>query len=185
MITDKKWFLNWRKKAFFLIYVVFYNFYVFYVFSSLYGLVVISCIGGFLFGYDTGVISSAMIPIKRKFHLSYEYQEVVVSITLVGAIIGAITSAFFNERFGRRKVLLLAAISFIVGSVVMAVSLVVWLIVVGRFIVGLGIGMKLFNHAINSLKTNCHSCSNYLFNINGSRAQPKSLKLKAFKLEPR
>jgi len=104
-------------------------------------LVVISAIGGFLFGYDTGVISGAMIPIKRQFHLSYEYQEVIVSITLVGAVIGASSSAFLNDRLGRRMVLLVASIAFIVGSIIMCVSLVVWLIIIGRFVVGLGIGI--------------------------------------------
>eukprot|EP00111_Clytia_hemisphaerica_P022517 TCONS_00066211-protein len=107
----------------------------------LYVLVFISAIGGFLFGYDTGVISGAMIPIKRQFHLSYESQEIIVAITLVGAIIGAVSSAYLNDRFGRRIVLLIAAFSFTLGSITMGLAVNdVSLIIVGRFIVGLGIG---------------------------------------------
>ena len=104
-------------------------------------MVFVSAIGGFLFGYDTGVISGAMIPIKRQFHLSYESQEIIVAITLVGAIIGAVSSAYLNDRFGRRIVLLTAAFSFTVGSITMGLAVKdVSLIIVGRFIVGLGIG---------------------------------------------
>ena len=103
-------------------------------------LVVISAVGGFLFGYDTGVISGAMIPIKRQFHLSNEYQEVIVSITLVGAIFSSLTSAFLNDRYGRRLVLLIAAFSFTLGSVIMGASVGVVSIIIGRFVVGLGIG---------------------------------------------
>ena len=103
-------------------------------------LVMISAVGGFLLGYGTGVISGAMIPIKREFHLSNEYQEVIVSITLVGATLSSLTSAFLNDRYGRRFVLLIAAFSFTLGSVIMGASIGVVSIVIGRFVVGLSLG---------------------------------------------
>lgn len=106
----------------------------------LYFLVVFAAIGGFLFGYDTGVISGAMIPIKRRFHLSYEYQEIIVSITLAGAIVGAASSAYFNSKIGRRGVLFIASLSFTLGSIVMGAAINVSMIITGRLIVGLGIG---------------------------------------------
>lgn len=117
-------------------------------FRYLYFLALFAAIGGFLFGYDTGVISGAMIPIKRKFHLSYEMQEVIVSITLVGAIIGAASSAYFNDRFGRRAVLLLASALFTVGSVCMGAAEQMASIIVGRMFVGLGIGIFIQLHVM-------------------------------------
>ena len=103
-----------------------------------------AAIGGFLFGYDTGVISGAMIPLKKKFNLSKELQEVVVSITIAGAILGSITSGYFNGRFGRRPVLLLASIVFTAGSVLMGTANTVTQLLFGRVTVGLGIGKICF-----------------------------------------
>ena len=103
-------------------------------------LVVISAVGGFLLGYGTGVISGAMIPIKRQFDLSNEYQEVIVSITLVGAILSSLTSAFLNDKYGRRLVLLISAFFFTLGSLILGLSFGVAPIIIGRFIVGLGLG---------------------------------------------
>ena len=117
-----------------------------FFFSFLYILVLVSAVGGFLFGYDSGVISGAMIPLKRQFHLSNEYQEIIVSITLVGAIISATSSAYLNDKFGRRIVLLIAAFSFTLGSIIMGVSVSVASIIFGRLVVGFGIGK--YNHII-------------------------------------
>ena len=93
-----------------------------------------------MFGYGTGVISGAMIPLKRHFNLSVEEQELVVSTAIVGAIIGSLTSAFFNEKFGRRVVLILASVVFTVGSAILAGAKSVFLLILGRLTVGIAIG---------------------------------------------
>ena len=114
--------------------------YILFIFSYIYLLATFAAIGGFLLGYGTCVISGAMIPLKRHFNLSVEEQEVVVSITIVGAIIGSLTSAFFNGKFGRRVVLILASAVFTVGSVILAVAASVFLLILCRLTVGIGIG---------------------------------------------
>ena len=93
-----------------------------------------------MFGYGTGVISGAMIPLKRHFNLSVEEQELVVSTAIVGAIIGSLTSAFFNEKFGRRVVLILASVVFTIGSAILAGAKSVFLLILGRLTVGIAIG---------------------------------------------
>ena len=61
-----------------------------------------AALGGLLFGYDTGVISGALIFIKQEFALSTFEQELIVSIVLAGAIVGAFTGGRLSDRFGRR-----------------------------------------------------------------------------------
>src|SRR2546421_11967703 len=62
-----------------------------------------AALGGLLFGYDTGVISGALIFIKRDFHLITIAEEIVVSGVLLGATIGAIIGGKMAERFGCRN----------------------------------------------------------------------------------
>ncbi len=62
----------------------------------------IAAIGGFLFGYDTGVISGALLYIKRDFHAGPVTQEAVVSVLLIGAAAGALLSGWLADRIGRK-----------------------------------------------------------------------------------
>jgi len=63
-----------------------------------------------LFGYDTGMISGALLFIEQDFApLSPFLQGIIVSTLLVGAVIGAISGNSLSDRFGRRPILLLAA----------------------------------------------------------------------------
>src|SRR6266481_908785 len=70
---------------------------------------VFAALGGLLFGYDTGVISGALIFIKREFGLTTAAEEIVVSGVLLGATIGAIVGGKAADRFGRRRVLLVSS----------------------------------------------------------------------------
>ncbi|XP_057734818.1 inositol transporter 1-like [Arachis stenosperma] len=112
-------------------------------------------IGGLLFGYDTGVISGALLYINEEFEYvkkSYLLQvyslrlitslklEIIVSMALVGAIFGAAIGGYINDVFGRRIATIIADVSFIIGSVIMALAPNPMLIIVGRFLVGLGVG---------------------------------------------
>mmetsp|Transcript_8191 Transcript_8191/g.23535 ORF Transcript_8191/g.23535 Transcript_8191/m.23535 type:complete len:692 (-) Transcript_8191:80-2155(-) len=100
-----------------------------------------AAIGGFLFGYDTGVISGAMLPIRRAFGLNPTQQEVVVSSTIVAAFVASIFGAKMNSTFGRRFCILFAAGVFTIGSLILFVSWNYPSMVVGRIVVGLGIGV--------------------------------------------
>ena len=99
-----------------------------------------AALGGLLFGYDTGVISGALIFIRQSFALSTFHQEIVVSVVLVTACIGALGGGPLADRLGRRKILLVTSLIFMTGAIVCAAAMSVTTLVVGRTIVGLGIG---------------------------------------------
>jgi MFS transporter, SP family, galactose:H+ symporter len=100
-----------------------------------------AALGGLLFGYDTGVISGAVIFIKNEFALSTFPQELVVSMVLAGATIGALSGGKLADRFGRRITLIGTSIIFVVGALVCAAAVNLSMLVGGRVIVGLGIGL--------------------------------------------
>jgi SP family galactose:H+ symporter-like MFS transporter len=104
----------------------------------------ISALGGLLFGYDTGVISGAILFIQKEFSLGSGIEELVVSAVLIGAIVGAAGGGALADRFGRRRMLLLAAATFAAGAIGTAlVPSVSWLIA-GRILVGIAIGAASF-----------------------------------------
>ncbi|KAH9597253.1 Major facilitator [Trypanosoma melophagium] len=103
-----------------------------------------AALGGFLFGYDTSVINGAVFQMKDHFGLS-QYSWVVgliVSIAIAGAFVGACIPALISSRWGRRPCLAIADVLFIVGSVLMAAANGVEMVLVGRAVVGLGIGIS-------------------------------------------
>lgn len=99
-----------------------------------------AALGGLLFGYDTGVISGALLFIRRQFALSTGQQELVVSIVLIGAAVGALSGGRLADIFGRRFMLLITALIFVTGALVCAAAPSLNVLVIGRLIVGLGIG---------------------------------------------
>ena len=106
-----------------------------------YVLAAISAIGGFLFGYDTGVVSGAMIKVRVKFDLDSTMQEAIVSATIAAAAIAAALSGPLTDWIGRKVTLLISSAVFTVGAVVMGASVTAWMLLIGRIIVGVGIGI--------------------------------------------
>jgi sugar porter (SP) family MFS transporter len=105
------------------------------------GLTTIAAIGGFLFGFDTGVVSGALLFIRSQFGgLSAVEQGAVVSGLLLGAMVGALGGGWTADRLGRRPTLLLVSATFITGIVIIVVSQNVGTLILGRFVVGLGVG---------------------------------------------
>ncbi|MED6107911.1 Fibroblast growth factor 3 [Stylosanthes scabra] len=101
-------------------------------------------IGGFLFGYDTGVISGALLYIRDDFkQVEREtwMQEAIVSMAIAGAILGAAVGGWINDRFGRKLAILYADALFLCGSIVMAAAPNAQVVIVGRVFVGFGVGM--------------------------------------------
>ncbi|CAL5065780.1 unnamed protein product [Urochloa decumbens] len=101
-------------------------------------------IGGLLFGYDTGVISGALLYIRDDFsevEKSTVLQETIVSMAVAGAIVGAGAGGWMNDRFGRRPSILIADLLFLAGSMVMCFAPSPAVIIAGRVLVGLGVGM--------------------------------------------
>ncbi len=101
----------------------------------------IAALNGLLFGFDTGVISGALLYIDNSFGLTHLMQEIIVSPTLVGAIVGAAAGGRLADRLGRRRLMVAGACVFFVGSVVMAFAPNVPALVVGRLVVGFAIGV--------------------------------------------
>lgn len=102
----------------------------------------IAALGGFLFGYDTGVISGAMLQIRQRFRLTNRQEEMVVSITVFAALISSLCfGGRLNHQYGRKGCLKGAAIVFIMGSVILSVSFDLTSLLIGRLVVGLGIGI--------------------------------------------
>nr|XP_043629220.1 inositol transporter 4-like [Erigeron canadensis]XP_043629221.1 inositol transporter 4-like [Erigeron canadensis]XP_043629222.1 inositol transporter 4-like [Erigeron canadensis] len=101
-------------------------------------------IGGLLFGYDTGVISGALLYIRDDFKEVQKHtwlQETIVSMAVAGAIFGAAIGGWMNDRFGRKRSIMCADFVFFIGAIIMALAPAPWVIIIGRIFVGLGVGM--------------------------------------------
>ena len=100
----------------------------------------IAGLGGILYGYDMGIIAAALIFVRQSFGLSTQMQEMIVSIVLVGAMLGAIVGGSIADRIGRRSTLLWGGGLFIFGSVLAPLSPDVFTLIIARAILGLAIG---------------------------------------------
>ena len=103
-----------------------------------------AALGGLLFGYDTGIISGALLFLKTEFGLSPNMQAVVTSAALGGAAAGATFGGFVADRFGRRSVMLVLATWFVAGSLVCAIAASVAVLIAGRVLLGICIGIVSF-----------------------------------------
>lgn len=100
-----------------------------------------AALGGFLFGYDTGVISGSLIQLQRAFHLSPEQEETIVSCTVLMALCSSIVGGPLQNRIGRKYAILLSSLIFVAGSLVLLLAFDFRSLVFGRLLVGMGIGM--------------------------------------------
>ena len=97
--------------------------------------------GGLLFGYDTSVISGAILFVRKQFHLSSIETELAVSIVLAGAALGASVAGYMGDRFGRKPVLMVNAVLFGVFAVVTGMANGMELFLFARLIVGVAVGV--------------------------------------------
>ncbi|MBK0868998.1 sugar porter family MFS transporter [Saccharopolyspora sp. HNM0986] len=104
------------------------------------GATVIAAFGGLLFGYDTGIISAALLYLGPEFGLGDQSKEVVVASLLVGAIIGVAAGGAIMDRVGRRRTLLGVAVLFLVGAVASGTAGALAVLLVARVLLGLAIG---------------------------------------------
>src|SRR6201986_2015697 len=101
----------------------------------------IAGLGGLLFGYDTGVIASALLFIKVDFSLGSFAQGLVVAAVPIGAVGGAAIAGPAADTYGRRPMILLSAVVFIVGALASAASQGLGVLVVARVVIGIAIGL--------------------------------------------
>jgi sugar porter (SP) family MFS transporter len=102
----------------------------------------IAALGGLLFGFDTGVISGALLFIIPDFHLGPAAQGFVVGVVTLGALIGALLGGAAADAVGRRPTNIAGGAAFILGSLVSAVAPDVATLIVGRFVIGIAIGLS-------------------------------------------
>ena len=108
------------------------------------GVALIAALGGFLFGYDTGIIGGALLFVKDDLQLSTLGQQAIVGSILVGAIVGAIVSAYLADRISRRRTKIISGSVYVVGAIGAAVSQETWQLLTARFALGLAVGTASF-----------------------------------------
>ena len=101
----------------------------------------VASLGGVLFGFDTAVISGTFSMVELQFGLSQIEVGWFASSALMGAIIGALGSGTFSDRYGRKPVLLTAAMFFFISALASATAPTFKLLIVARLIGGFGVGM--------------------------------------------
>ncbi|HWG60215.1 MAG TPA: sugar porter family MFS transporter [Streptosporangiaceae bacterium] len=101
-------------------------------------LAVLACIGGFLFGYDTSNIGSALgfIP----YHLSSFATGYLVAGASLGAAAGALLAGPLTDRFGRKSLLMVDAVIYAIGAILSAVTVNAPMLLASRTLIGLAIG---------------------------------------------
>lgn len=105
---------------------------------------VIAAIGGLLFGFDTGVISGALLYIREDLDASAFEQEAIVSALLVGAVVGAVLSGYLADRISRKWTKVLSGSVYVVGALGCAFSISVPMLVGFRFLLGVSVGTASF-----------------------------------------
>ena len=100
----------------------------------------LGALGGLLYGYDMGVISGALLFIKDDIPLNSVTEGLVVASMLVGAIFGSGASGPLSDRLGRRRVVFVIAIVYIVGALILALAPSMPVLVIGRLVIGLAVG---------------------------------------------
>src|SRR5262245_14326670 len=78
---------------------------------------IISTLGGLLFGYDTGVISGALLYMRDDLHLTSGWEGFVVSSLLIGAAFGALIGGRLADQLGRKRSLMVCAVLFLLGAI--------------------------------------------------------------------
>ncbi len=100
----------------------------------------VAALGGLLFGYDTGVINGAIGPLTDHFALDTAEKGWATGCALIGCALGAVLAGVLSDWLGRKKVLILSAIMFLVSAVGTAVPETLVTFIIFRLIGGLGVG---------------------------------------------
>jgi sugar porter (SP) family MFS transporter len=109
------------------------------------GVALIAAVGGFLFGYDTGVIGGAMLFMQKDLGLhTHAEVQLTVAILLLGAVAGAAISGWAADRFSRRRVKIASGCVYVIGALGCAFSQTYPEILASRFWLGLAVGTASF-----------------------------------------
>jgi MFS transporter, SP family, galactose:H+ symporter len=99
-------------------------------------------IGGFLFGYDTAVISGAILFVRKQFALGSVQTEIAVSIVLAGALAGTAAGGFLGDRFGRRPTLIMTAVVYGIFALTTGLATGPVVFIISRLCVGAAVGIS-------------------------------------------
>src|SRR3954469_20585936 len=105
---------------------------------------VIAAVGGLLFGYDTGVISGALLYIKTDFTAGTFEQQAIVAVLLVGAMVGAAISGYLADKIGRKYTKVISGTVYVIGALGCAFSVNAEMLIGFRFLLGLSVGTASF-----------------------------------------
>ncbi len=103
-------------------------------------IVFVAALGGFLFGFDTAVISGAEGDIQELFDLSSWSLGFTVAVALIGTVIGAVTAGIPAERFGRKKIMIFIGLLYSLSAIGSALAMNWYFLIFARFIGGIGVG---------------------------------------------
>src|SRR6185437_6251082 len=98
---------------------------------------IVACLGGLLFGYDTGVTNGAEGPMSKELGLSLLQDGIVISSLVFAAAVGALVGGKISDAIGRRTTIIVLAVMFFVGVLVAVFSPGFAILVAGRIILGL------------------------------------------------
>ncbi|MBS7255765.1 sugar porter family MFS transporter [Flavobacterium branchiicola] len=101
----------------------------------------IAALGGFLFGFDMAVVSGIIEPLKLQYQLSSAQEGLFVSCALLGCIIGVAFSGYLSDKIGRKKVLFVSAILFLISAIGFAFSEAYPVLILFRVLAGMGVGV--------------------------------------------
>ena len=139
--------------------------------TGLFGISLTAALAGFIFGFDTVVISGANIPIKELWHTSPLFHGFfIMSMALWGTVLGSIYGGVPTEKYGRKKTLLWIGILFSVSAIGSAVAMDPYTFSFFRFIGGIGIGVSsvaapTYISEISTPQTRGRLVAMYQFNI--------------------
>jgi sugar porter (SP) family MFS transporter len=100
----------------------------------------VSAIAAVLYGYDTGIISGALLQIKDEFDVGSTWQQLIASSILLGAIVGALVCSRVSEARGRRGTILVIAVVFALGATASALAPDKWTLSLSRILLGFAVG---------------------------------------------
>lgn len=101
---------------------------------------IVAALGGLLFGYDTGIISVALLGLKQEFAMGAQTQEWVTSAIVAGALLGCLGTGPISDSLGRRRATALVGLVFVIGSLLSALAPSVAVLVMARLLLGLATG---------------------------------------------
>lgn len=105
--------------------------------------VIVAALGAFLDGYDLVIIAGALLFIRPELGLDATQVGLVGSIVFIGMVVGALAFGRITDRVGRNTSFVFVLLLFVIGSLISATAVNAELLIIGRFIVGLGIGADL------------------------------------------